>query len=217
MVVWKEFIGAESEPSVDHRQVCIRPGLATTRGTDQNAIRMGREIERKFLVRSLDWTREATSACPLRQGYLAIDDGINVRVRTDGQQAWITIKGRGEGITRPEFEYEIPVADAAALLALCRGRLVEKTRHLVPVGALSWEIDEFTGVSEVIEQPEQEAPAKPAAKINTFQARNADVAIGQPPPPTFSTGDFFEGAIVRFQFRRIGFRFEKPHNKSREE
>ena len=160
MVVWKEFIGAESEPSADHRQVCIRRGLATARGPTQNAIRMGREIERKFLVRSADWSREATSARPLRQGYLAIDDGNTVRVRTDGQRAWLTIKGRGEGITRPEFEYEIPVADAAALLALCRDRLVEKIRHLVPVGALCWEIDEFTGDNAGLVVAEIELPAE---------------------------------------------------------
>lgn len=163
MVVWKEFIGAESEPSADHRQVCIRRRLATARGPTQNAILMGREIERKFLVRSADWSREATSARPLRQGYLAIDDGNTVRVRTDGQRAWLTIKGRGEGITRPEFEYEIPVADAAALLALCRDRLVDKIRHLVAVGALCWEIDEFTGdnaglVVAEIELPDEDTP-----------------------------------------------------------
>jgi adenylate cyclase len=163
MMDWKEFIGNESEPSGDHRQVCIRPGLATTRGTDQNAFCMGREIERKFLIRSTDWTREAISARPLRQGYLAIDDGNNVRVRTDGQSAWLTIKGRGEGITRPEFEYEIPVADAAELFALCHGRVVEKTRHLVPAEMLCWEIDEFTGdntglVVAEIELPDEDTP-----------------------------------------------------------
>jgi adenylate cyclase len=158
MADWKEFIGDKSGPSGDHRQVCIRPGLATTRGTDQNALCMGREIERKFLIRSTDWTREAISARPLRQGYLAIDDGNNVRVRTDGQRAWLTIKGRGEGITRPEFEYEIPVAGAAELFALCHGRLVEKTRHLVPAGALCWEIDEFTGDNEGLVVAEIELP-----------------------------------------------------------
>lgn len=163
MVDWKEFIGAEIEPSADHRQVCIRPGLATAQTATQNGTRMGREIERKFLVRSADWAREATSARSLRQGYLAIDDRNNVRVRTDGQRAWLTIKGRGEAITRPEFEYEIPLADAPALLALCRGRLVEKTRHLVPAGALCWEIDEFTGdnaglVVAEIELPDEDMP-----------------------------------------------------------
>jgi adenylate cyclase len=139
------------------------PGLATAHGADDNAVRMGREIERKFLVRSAGWRQEATSTRPLRQGYLAIDDGNNVRVRTDGQRAWLTIKGRGEGITRPEFEYEIPVPDATELLALCRGRIVKKTRHLVPVGALSWEIDEFTGdnvglVVAEIELPDEDTP-----------------------------------------------------------
>jgi adenylate cyclase len=158
MVDWKEFIGDESGPSGDHRQVCIRPGLATAHGADDNAVRMGREIERKFLVRSAGWRQEATSTRPLRQGYLAIDDGNNVRVRTDGQSAWLTIKGRGEGITRPEFEYEIPVDDAAALFALCRGRLVDKTRHLVPVGALSWEIDEFSGDNAGLVVAEIELP-----------------------------------------------------------
>ena len=187
MVVWKEFIGAESEPSADHRQVCIRRGLATARGPTQNAILMGREIERKFLVRSADWSREATSARPLRQGYLAIDDGNTVRVRTDGQRAWLTIKGRGEGITRPEFEYEIPVADAAALLALCRDRLVEKIRHLVPVGALCWEIDEFTGdnaglVVAEIELPDEDTPVPQPAWLGeevTADPRylNANLAV----------------------------------------
>ena len=187
MVAWKEFIGAESEPSGDHRQVCIRRRLATARGANQNAIRMGREIERKFLVRSADWHREATSARPLRQGYLAIDDGNTVRVRTDGQYAWLTIKGRGEGITRPEFEYEIPVADAAALLALCRGRLVEKTRHLIPAGALCWEIDEFAGdnaglVVAEIELPDEDTPVPQPAWLGeevTADPRylNANLAV----------------------------------------
>lgn len=106
---------------------------------------MGREIERKFLVRSAEWKRDVTGVRSLRQGYLAIDKGNNVRVRTDGQRAWLTIKGRGEGITRPEFEYKIPIADADQLLALCRGRVVEKVRHLIPAGEYVWEIDEFAG------------------------------------------------------------------------
>jgi adenylate cyclase len=129
---------------------------------------MGREIERKFLVLSDAWKNEATSAQLLRQGYLAIDGGNNVRVRTDGGRAWLTIKGRGEGITRPEFEYEIPAADAAPLLALCHGRVVEKTRHLVTAGERMWEIDEFLAensglVVAEIELPEEGATfARPA-------------------------------------------------------
>ena len=129
---------------------------------------MGREIERKFLVRSDAWKSEVSAARFLRQGYLAIDGGNNVRVRTDGGRAWLTIKGRGEGITRPEFEYEIPAADAAPLLALCHGRVVEKTRHLVSAGERMWEIDEFLAensglVVAEIELPEEGATfARPA-------------------------------------------------------
>ncbi len=184
---WKEFIGAESEPSGDHRQVCILYGLATAPAAAHNANRMGREIERKFLVRSADWSQEATSARPLRQGYLAIEGGINVRVRADGKRAWLTIKGRGEGITRPEFEYEIPVGDAAALLALCHGRVVEKTRHLVPAETLCWEIDEFTGdntglVVAEIELPDEDTPVPQPAWLGeevTTDPRylNANLAV----------------------------------------
>jgi adenylate cyclase len=106
---------------------------------------MGLEIERKFLVTGDAWRSAVTSSRRLRQGYLALDAQINVRVRTDGKQSWLTIKGEGEGISRPEFEYEIPPADAENLLAMCRGRVVEKTRHHVPAGDHLWEIDEFDG------------------------------------------------------------------------
>ena len=106
---------------------------------------MGLEIERKFLVSGDAWRSAVTTSRCLRQGYLAIDGKTNVRVRTDGQRSWLTIKGKGEGITRPEFEYEIPSADAEHLLAMCGGRVVEKTRHHVPVGNHLWEIDEFDG------------------------------------------------------------------------
>lgn len=123
---------------------------------------MATEIERKFLVCSDGWRQGVTATCALRQGYLAIDDGNSVRVRTDGSRAWLTIKGRASGMTRPEFEYEIPAADAEGLLELCRGRLVEKTRHLVPSGANVWEVDEFCGdnaglVVAEIELPDEEA------------------------------------------------------------
>lgn len=128
------------------------------RAAPHHGAQMGREIERKFLVRSDDWKSGVTAVRSLRQGYLAIDEGNNVRVRTDGQRAWLTIKGRGEGITRPEFEYEIPIADADQLLALCRGRVVEKVRHLLPAGEYFWEIDEFTGENSGLVVAEIELP-----------------------------------------------------------
>jgi adenylate cyclase len=119
---------------------------------------MGVEIERKFLVVDDAWRGSIESRRDYKQGYLAIDEGTTVRVRTDGGRAWLTIKGRGQGITRPEFEYKIPVAEAAKLLALCQGRLVEKARHLVPDGDLVWEIDEFSGSNAGLIVAEIELP-----------------------------------------------------------
>lgn len=124
---------------------------------------MGVEIERKFLVRDDGWRLSVKGSRHYKQGYLAIDGGTTVRVRTDGDRAWLTIKGRGEGIVRPEFEYEIPVAEAAALLALCRGRLVGKTRHLVHAGGLVWEVDEFCADNAGLIVAEIELPAENAA------------------------------------------------------
>ncbi len=108
---------------------------------------MGIEIERKFLVREDAWRAGVTAVRSLRQGYLAIDGGNTARVRTDGLRAWITIKGRTQGISRAEFEYEVPLADAEGLLALCGERLVEKRRHLVPHEGRTWEVDEFFGAN----------------------------------------------------------------------
>ncbi|MBJ7325817.1 MAG: CYTH domain-containing protein [Chthoniobacterales bacterium] len=108
---------------------------------------MGLETERKFLVAGDSWRDSATEWRTLCQGYLAIDGGTTVRVRTDGQRAWVTIKGAQEGLSRPEFEYEVPADEAGQLLGLCRGRLVEKVRHKVPVGPHVWEVDEFGGAN----------------------------------------------------------------------
>jgi len=102
---------------------------------------MGIEIERKFLVTGEGWRQP--DAQWLSQGYLSRDPLRTVRVRVAGEEAFLTIKGKTEGIARPEFEYPIPIADARALLALCDGPLVEKFRHRVAWGGLVWEVDEF--------------------------------------------------------------------------
>lgn len=108
---------------------------------------MGREIERKFLVKDDSWRAAVESSAVFRQGYLAVDNGTTVRVRTDGAEVWLTIKGPAEGLTRAEFEYRVPVTEAEALIGLCRGRVVEKMRHKVRFGGHVWEIDEFTGTN----------------------------------------------------------------------
>ncbi|MBJ7327434.1 MAG: CYTH domain-containing protein [Chthoniobacterales bacterium] len=106
---------------------------------------MGTEIERKFLVEGESWRTVIVSSTKLRQGYLAIDLGNTVRVRTDGREAWVTVKGPTDGLLRPEFEYAIPKDDAGHLLALCRARVVEKIRHRIEYGGYVWEVDEFLG------------------------------------------------------------------------
>lgn len=106
---------------------------------------MGLEIERRFLVLGEGWRAAATGGHRLDQGYLAREDGVTVRVRIAGDAAKLTVKGPG-GLVRPEFEYPVPVDDAAAMLsALCAGRRLSKTRHRVPHGGLTWEVDVFEG------------------------------------------------------------------------
>jgi adenylate cyclase len=129
---------------------------------------MGVEIERKFLVASEAWRAAAHRATRFSQGYLSRDPARTVRVRQAGEQAFLTIKGATTGATRAEFEYEIPLADATALLALCEGPLVEKVRHLVLHGGLTWEVDDFLGdnaglvVAEIELSDEAQAFERPA-------------------------------------------------------
>lgn len=104
---------------------------------------MATEIERKFLVIGTEWRTSA--GIRMSQGYLNRDKERTVRVRIEGQQAAITIKGITTGATRAEFEYEIPLRDAEQLVMLCERPLVEKTRYRIPHQGLVWEVDEFLG------------------------------------------------------------------------
>jgi adenylate cyclase len=128
---------------------------------------MGIEIERKFLLAGNDW-RTLGEPVLLRQGYLSSDPARVVRVRIEGERAFLTIKGKSQGATRGEWEYPIPVAEAAELLdTLCPAPLVEKVRRRIPVGAHTWEVDEFLGanaglvVAEIELASENEAFDKP--------------------------------------------------------
>lgn len=106
---------------------------------------MASEIERKFLVRGDSW-RPGPPGVLQRQGYLSTEDPT-VRVRIEGERATLCVKGAQKGVTRPEFEYEIPLADAEELLALCPCA-VEKTRHIREFGGRRFEVDEFHGENE---------------------------------------------------------------------
>ena len=128
---------------------------------------MGVEIERKFLVGGDAW-RTLGQATLLRQGYLSTDAARTVRVRIDGEQAFLTIKGKSVGASRGEWEYPIPVNEAAELLdGLCQQPLVEKVRRRIAVGPHTWEVDEFLGanaglvVAEIELASEDEAFEKP--------------------------------------------------------
>lgn len=107
---------------------------------------MGQEIERKFLVRDDSWRALVESHSAIRQGYLSSNAKATVRVRTwDDDKAAITLKGPTKGASRAEYEYDIPIEDARKLLELSRPHTVEKRRHLVPFGGLTWEVDVFEG------------------------------------------------------------------------
>lgn len=128
---------------------------------------MAREVERKFLVAGTAWKTGATGV-PFRQGYLSTVKERTVRVRTEGDRAVLTIKGLTVGISRSEFEYPIPVADAVRMLDdLCERPLIEKTRYRVPAGRHTWEIDEFHGdnaglvIAEIELAAEDEAFERP--------------------------------------------------------
>ena len=122
---------------------------------------MGVEIERKFLVCGDQWR----SAKPVYycQGYLNHDKERTVRVRIAGEVGWLTVKGVTTGATRQEFEYEIPLSDAQAMLQLCEQPLVEKNRRVVNFAGNDWEVDEFLGenkglvVAEIELASEQQA------------------------------------------------------------
>ncbi len=105
---------------------------------------MGIEIERKFLVRDLS-VLAGHAGVRLSQGYLSFDPDRTVRVRVAENAAWLTIKSRGKGISRAEFEYEIPVEEARQLMEFCTGSVVDKTRHKITHAGHLWEVDVFHG------------------------------------------------------------------------
>lgn len=103
------------------------------------------EIERKFLVREGLLRRELlTDGARFAQGYLSLEPTVRVRRserRGAPARAWLTVKGPGS-LSRAEFEYEIPAADAEAMFPLCVA-VLSKTRYRVPVGAHTWDLDHF--------------------------------------------------------------------------
>ncbi len=112
---------------------------------------MAQEIERKFLVAG-DYKSEAYAAVRITQGYLSRVPERVVRIRIKGDKGFITIKGttNDSGLSRFEWEKEIPLADAQSLLKLAEPGVIDKTRHLIKNtdGKHIWEVDEFHGDNE---------------------------------------------------------------------
>lgn len=128
------------------------------------------EIERKFLVLTDAYKNEAVTQKRIAQGYLNSNPERTVRIRTKGDQGFITIKGKSNdsGTSRMEWEKEISVADAEQLLALCEKGSIDKIRYEVKVGSHTFEVDEFFGdnagltIAEVELSDENDAFDKPS-------------------------------------------------------
>lgn len=124
---------------------------------------MAKEIERKFLIKRELWQPQRPGV-EIRQGYLSLDPERTVRVRTKGAKGYLTIKGKNQGISRTELEYEIPYEEASQMLEeLCLHPLVEKTRYLEQHGQQLWEIDIFAGDNEGLAVAEAELPSEDTA------------------------------------------------------
>ena len=128
------------------------------------------EIERKFLVTSDAFKQEAFTQNRIAQGYLSVVPERTVRVRIKGDKGFLTIKGASNesGLSRFEWEKEIPVDEATALLKLCEKGVIDKTRFEVKKGNHVFEIDEFYGenegliMAEIELQSETESFEKPS-------------------------------------------------------
>jgi adenylate cyclase len=126
---------------------------------------MGVEIERKFLVATDGWRDSVISTHDFIDGLLARVDGGKIRVRLGNDRAWIAIKGERNGLSRAEFEYEIPLPDAEQMLALCIEPLIKKTRHCVACGGQVWSVDVHDDLlgGLVLAEIELEHEAQPVA------------------------------------------------------
>lgn len=130
---------------------------------------MSQEIEKKFLVISEDFKKEALKKTRITQGYLSSVPERTVRVRIKGDKGYITIKGIGNasGASRYEWEKEVPISEIDELLKICEPGVIDKTRYEIKSGIHTFEVDEFYGenqgliVAEVELSNEKEDILKP--------------------------------------------------------
>ena len=118
------------------------------------------EIERRFLLADDSWREAAGEPLGLQQGYLSVEKERTIRVRIIGSQAWLTLKGYISDMTRSEFEYEIPLAHAQAIMAdMCPFKM-EKYRYRVEFEGFVYEIDEYFGDNAPLIVAEIELPSE---------------------------------------------------------
>ena len=108
------------------------------------------EIERKFLVKNDSFKSEAVKSYFIAQGYLSSVPERTVRIRIKGDKGYITVKGKNNesGLSRFEWEKEMPLNEAKQLLQLCEPIIIKKTRYEIPFGKYTYEVDEFHDENE---------------------------------------------------------------------
>ena len=154
---------------------------------------MALEIERKFLVTDDSYKAMAFSSDRIAQGYLCREGGNSARVRVRGDKGYLTIKGPSMdgGLSRFEWEKEIPADEAWELLKLCHGGIIDKTRHLVKCGKHTFEVDEFHGDNDGL-------------VVAEVELESADEAFERPPfLGKEVTGDkrYYNSSLTRFPFK----------------
>lgn len=151
---------------------------------------MATEIERKFRVLGDDWRRVAAPGVRMRQGYLSGSERSSIRVRLQGDEAYLNIKSAALGVRRHEYEYAITRADAEEMLdLLCAWPLIEKVRYKVEHAGHVWEVDVFEGdnaglVVAEIELASEDEPFEQPAWIGeevSYDPRYYNVSLVQHP------------------------------------
>ena len=123
------------------------------------------EIERRFLLANDSWREAASEPLVLQQGYLSVQKERTIRVRIIDSQAWLTLKGYISDMTRSEFEYEIPLSHAQAMMAdMCPFKM-EKYRYRVEFEGFVYEIDEYFGDNAPLIVAEIELPSEDTDSI----------------------------------------------------
>lgn len=154
---------------------------------------MALEIERKFLVTDDSYKAMAFHSDRIAQGYLCREGGNSARVRVRGDKGYLTIKGPSMdgGLSRFEWEKEIPAGEAWELLKLCHGGIIDKTRHLVKCGKHTFEVDEFHGDNDGL-------------VVAEVELESADETFERPPfLGKEVTGDkrYYNSSLTRFPFK----------------